>query len=258
MKYIFALLFFLSSLTASMIHIVFVPNCPYSCASDTNQKGFLVDTITYIFEKAGYDVVSTFSSSHQEAFTDVKNGKFDLLIDTHLQKEKQLIYMKKPMGYTHNLIVVPKYSKWKYTSVNSLKELHLAAIKELTYNKEINNYLLQYKNNPTKVQIASGHLARKRNLKKLKFDKVNALIDDRVSLRYFYHKTKKPFAFKIAYTSKPKPIEIAFSPKSYRSKKYQELLYKELKRLKGSQKIEEIMQIYGLSEAYIRPSNPIP
>ena len=209
--------------------------------------------VSHVFKKAGYDLTYTSIDSQKDALLAVKEGKFDLLIGVDSQKDKDLIYMKKPLVYTYNVIAVPKYSKWKYESIESLHKLRLAAINELNYDDEIGEYIRKYKYDATKVQMKSGNLARKQNLKRLRFEKVDALIDDRVSLRYFYFKTKKPFAFKIAHTTKPHPIEAAFSPKTYRSKKYSEILYQGLKQLKKSEAIKGIMQKYGLSEAYIRP-----
>jgi len=253
MKSFLVILFLLSSLHAATITIVSTVNCPYTCADDAADKGFLVDMVSYVFEKSGYDVVYTTLASHKEALAAVKEGKFNLMIGADSKKDKGLIYMKKPLGYTYNVIAVPKYSKWKYTSVKSFDKLRLAAIQELDYDQEIGEYIRKYKYDSAKVQMKSGHLARKQNLKGLRFEKVDALIDDRVALRYFYFKIKKPFAFKIAHTAQSNPIEIAFSPRTYRSKKYKELLYKGLRRLERSQTLKEIMQVYGLSEAYIRP-----
>jgi len=252
MKYLFTLVFLFSGLNASSITIVSVSNCPYTCDSDAKYKGFVVDMISYVFKKSGYDVVYV-NAPQEDALKGIKEGKFDVMIGAVPQKDRGLIYMKKPLGYTYNVIAMPKYSKWKYDSVQSLKKLRLATIKKLLYDEEITGYIRYNKYDPAKVQINSGHLARKQNLKKLRFEKVDAIIDDRAALRYFYFKTKKPFAFKIAHTSKSNPIEVAFSPKSYRSGKYKELLYRGLRKLEGSEKLKEIMKAYGLSEAYIRP-----
>lgn len=261
MKYlIFFLLSYLYILNASTLQLVSTTNCPYTCGEEEQDKGFVIDIVKHVFNEAGYKVVYTSVNTEEESLNGVRTGKYDLMVGADPIKNPELVFMKKPLGYTYNIIAVPTYSKWKYDSVKSLSALKLAAIKEVTYTKEISQYLHKYKykhNNP-KVQMKSGHLARAQNLKKLRFDKVTAIIDDRISLRYFYFKKKKKFAFKIAHTSKSKAINIAFSPKSYRANKYKKILYKALKKLKGSQELKEIMKKYGLSEAYIRPIVGIP
>lgn len=253
MKYlVFIFVIFISLNQASTVSIAAVPECPYYCASDSEDKGFIVDAITHVFNKAGYEVSYTSVDSHDKVIEGLNNGKFDLVIgvdDAH----NNLIFSKQPLAYKHNVIVVPNNSKWKYDSQDSLFKLKLAVIKELDYSTELTEHIRKYKYDDSKIQVESGKFARKRNLNKLRFEKVNALIDDRVSLRYFYFKNKKPFAFKIAYTSPSKPIYTAFSKKNYRSTKYAETLRSGMKNLKKSKKMKEILRKYGLSEAYIAP-----
>ncbi|PHR57062.1 MAG: hypothetical protein COA44_06630 [Arcobacter sp.] len=257
MQYI--LLFFIlltTSIQASVLNLSAEENCPYACNDQAKDKGFVVDIITQVYKQVGYEVIYTSSKDYKPMLEGLEKGEYDLMIGVSPSKDTKLIYMKKPLGYTHNVIAMPKYSKWTYSSDNDLKELQLAVIKELIYSEALTKHIKKFKRHPSKIQILSGHLARKHNLKKLRFDKVTAIIDDRVSLRYFYFLKKKPFGFKIVHTSESMPIHIAFAPKGYRAKKYATLLYKGLKKLKGSQELKDIMKKYGLSEGYIRPIRP--
>jgi len=252
---IFFLLFivFFSSTYASVIKLIAVNNCPYSCSEDEKDQGFAVDLIREVFKRNGYEISYQSFESHELALENIKEGSSDIMIDVDPVKNRDLIFMKTPLGYQHNVIVTPTYSKWKYTSPESLASLKLAAIEEETYTNEIAKYIEKNRADDSKLIITSGHLARKHNLKSLRFEKITALIDDRIALRYFYFKKHKPFAFKVAYTAPSKAIYIAFSAKSYRSNKYTEILHRGLKRLENSKRAKEIFKKYGLSEAYIRP-----
>lgn len=238
---------------ANTIRLIAVQDCPYTCESKASNKGFVVDIIEYVYNNSGYDFLYQNSATYEEALKKVRSGEYDLMVGVSNYAKKDLIFMKQPLGYKHNVIAVQKYSKWAYTSSTSLNQLRLAAIKELSYSNEIKKYLDQNQQDTSKLILRSGKLARKHNLKALRFDKVTAIIDDRVALRYFIFKKKKPFAFKIAFTSVSEKIGIAFGTKSYRSQKYVNILYNGLKKMKGSQKLQDIMRKYGLSEAYIRP-----
>lgn len=253
MKYlVFIFVIFISLNQASTLSIAAVAECPYYCESSSNDKGFIVDALTHVFNKAGYDISYTSLDSRDKVIKGLTSGKFDLVIGVDYE-HNDLIVSKKPLAYKHNVIVVPQYSKWKYDSEESLRRLKLAVIKELDYSIKLTEHIRKYKYDDSKIQVESGHLARKHNLNKLRFDKVNALIDDRVSLRYFYFKKKKPFAFKIAYTSPPKAINTSFSAKNYRSFKYTEILHRGMKKLKKNSKMKEILSKYGLNTAYISP-----
>jgi len=242
----------ITSAHANIIKLVGVTNCPYTCSENEANPGFVVDLIAEVFKKEGFEISYTSFKDYEEALETIKTGNSDIMIDVDPSKNPELIFMKKPLAYKHNVIVVPKYLKWKYTSPQSLNELKLAVIEEEIYTNEISEYIAKNKTNPSRINVKSGHLARKHNLKDLRFEKVDALIDDRIALRYFYYKKHKPFAFKVAYTASSKAIHIAFAAKNYRSNKYKEILYRGLKKLTHTQKIKTIFSKYGLSEAYIR------
>lgn len=250
--FFFTFLLFLTTTQANIIKLVAVNNCPYACKDKDQNKGFVVDLIKEVFNKSGYKISYQSFENYELALESIKQGKNDIMIDVDPGKNRELIFMKKPLGYKHNVIITPTYSKWKYSSSQSLRLLKLAVIKEERYTDEIAEYITKNSTDETKIVLSSGRFARKSNLKYLRFEKVTALIDDKISLRYFYFKKRKPFTFKIAYTAPSKAIHVAFSAKSYRSNKYAEILYRGLKRLKNSTNMKTILQTYGLDEAYMR------
>lgn len=246
-------LFLIGSAHAYTITVVTQEKCPYVCSSDEKNKGFLIDIVTHLFNRAGYDVEYTTSSSHEQAVEDVRVHKFDAIIGTTPPETPGFIFPKLPLAYSYDVMIVPKYSKWKYTSQSSLDDLLLGLEEGREYNDTINKHIEKNKDDSSKVQLISGKNILKHNLRKLRFEKVSATVSDRVMLRYFYFKKKKPFAFKVAHTYQTETIYIAFSPQNYKSKQYAEILYKWQQKLKGTQEIKEILQKYGLTEAYIRP-----
>ncbi len=253
MKYIF-LLFLLSlvHLQASTLTVTAVQRCPYTCENNSDEQGFLVDIVRHIFKQEGYDLEYTLTPSKQQAIEDVRNHKFDALIGVDRKEATGFIFAKSPLAYSYDVILVPKASKWKYRSESSLNGLILGAVEERSYTKEIDQYIDLHKDNPKKVQLLSGEYALKHNLNKLRFDKITGLIGDRSELRYFYFKQKKPLKFKAAYTYQKQPIQIAFSPTNYKSKKYASIFYKGLQKLKGTPEMKKILDAYGLSETYIQ------
>lgn len=254
MKLIISLLLVLTVYAhANTITIVAQGNCPYICQNDPDKKGFLIDMVTYIFGKAGYTVNFTASSSQEQAIEDVRIHKVDAIIGISPQEAPGLIFPKSPLVYSYDVMVVPSYSKWKYTSTSSLDDLVLGLEEGRIYKDEINKHIEKNKGNENKVQLTSGSYALKNNLLKLRFEKVSAIIEDRSVLRNFYFEKKKPFAFKVAHTYQTKSIYIAFSPKDYKSKQYAEILYQWQQKLEETPEMKEILKNYGLTQAYIKP-----
>jgi len=133
MKYLLSIFVLFSFLgQAGTISIAAVPDCPYVCESNADEKGFLIDAATDVFNDAGYDVSYESVNTHEEAIKDLNAGKYDLVIGVD-RKHPGLVFSKNPLAYKHNVIVVPTYSKWQYDSEESLMKLKLAVIKELDY-----------------------------------------------------------------------------------------------------------------------------
>lgn len=258
MKHTILLLLILAGLThANTITVVTQENCPYICKKDKKNKGFLIDIVTHLFNRAGYKLEYTIASSHEQSVEDVRVHKFDAIIGTTPPETPGFIFPKLPLAYSYDVMIVPKYSKWKYRSPSSLDELTLGLEEGRDYNDAINKHIEKNKDDSSKVQLISGKNVLKHNLRKLRFEKVSATIGDRVMLRHFYFQKRKPFVFKVAHTYQTETVYIAFSPQNYKSKQYAEILYKWQQKLKGTQEIKEILQKYGLSEAYIRPQKKI-
>lgn len=258
MKLLLSLFILLSGLSyASTVTVVASERCPYTCATTPDEKGFLVDIATYIFNQAGYDVDYTVSDSHDKAIEDVRMHKYDAIIGTDPKEAPDFIFPKVPLAYSYDVLIVPKYSKWKYTTPSSLDSLLLGLEDGRLYNDAINRHIEINRNDPEKIDLINGSYILKHNLKKLRFEKISATVEDRAVLRHFYFEKKKPFAFKVAHTYHTKSIYIAFSPKNYKSKQYAEIFYKWYQTIKGTQELKNILQKYGLTEAYIRPLSSI-
>jgi ABC-type amino acid transport substrate-binding protein len=169
------------------------------------------------------------------------------------QEAPDLIFARHPLSYTYDTIVVPKHSKWKYKSPASLNSLTLGVIKGRKYDAIINKHIATYKDDNRKVQFAEGKYAGKENLKKLRYEKITALVDNQHKLQYFYHKRKKLFPFKVAKKLSYLPMKIAFSPKDYKAQRRARAFSYELNKLRGSKQMDMILKKYGLIEQNIQP-----
>ncbi len=250
MKYaLFFLLLFASLLKAETITVVADEWCPYNCTDDGNgNQGFLIDIVTAVFGKIGYNVHFISSDSWEKAVKSVRAHKYDAIIGASREEVPDFIFPTIPLAYSYDILLVSKELKWEYSSIDAFPSLVLGGVKGYVYDDEISEYISRHENNASRVQLISGKGTLKYNLKKLKYKKITALIDDQLSIKYFYHQRKKAMPFKTIKRFETYPLHIAFSPNNYKSKKYSELLKMGLKKLRGSHEMHQILKKYGLKE----------
>jgi len=252
---LFLLLILLTALlNAATITVVAEKNCPYACADNAKQKGFVIDIVSHIFSQMDYKVEYITADSKEKAIAGLRTKKYDALIGVTSKEAPDLIFARFPLAYTYDTIVVPKHSKWKYKAPQSLNLLTLGVIKGRKYDALINRHIATYKDDNRKVQFAEGKYAGKENLKKLRYEKITALVDNQHKLQYFYHTRKKLFPFKVAKKLGYTPIKIAFSPKDYKAQRRARAFSHEFKKLRGSQQMRMILKQYGLIEQNILPT----
>lgn len=239
-------------LKAATITLVADERCPYYCADTAEDKGFIVDIATHVFTQYGYKVKYVTAESPKEAIQGLREKRYDAILGASSKETPDLIFAKCTLAYSYDVILVPKRSKWKYTSPASLNTLTLGVVQDRVYDDAINEHIAKYKEDPTKIKMSEGNYAMKHNLKKLRDEKVTAIIDNQHSLQYFYAKQKKLFPFKVAKKLSPSTIEIAFSPKHYKAEKYAKMFSRGLRKLKGTKEMGLILKKYGLIEKNIQ------
>jgi polar amino acid transport system substrate-binding protein len=239
-------------LKAATITLVAEEDCPYYCTDTAKEKGFVVDIATHVFSKLGYKVKYKTVESHEEAIQGIREKKYDAILGASPKETPDLVFAKSTLAYSYDVILVPKRSKWKYNSPASLNTLTLGVVQDRVYDDIIHEHIAKYKEDPTKIKMTQGNYAMKHNLKKLRYEKVNALIDNQHSLQYFYAQKKKLFPFKVAKKLTPTAVRIAFSPKDYKAPEYARKFSRGLRNLKGTKEMNLILKKYGLIEKNIQ------
>jgi len=249
MKQLFLFFILLTTcMKADVVTITADEWCPYNCNKEDVNKGFLVDIFTHIFKKAGHEVEYSISSSYEKAIKDVRKNKIDALIGTYQEEVPDFVFPKSAIAYSYDIMLINEDSTWTYQSEDSLNELCIGVVKDYEYEEPIKSHISKYKNNSNKIHMISGNNSLDYNLKKLRYHKITALVDDQLLIQYYQAKTKKAFHFKVAKRFDDYPLYIAFSPNNYKSKEYATVLNRGLRKLKGSPELAKILAKYGLIE----------
>jgi polar amino acid transport system substrate-binding protein len=231
-----------------VIRIVADDWCPYNCVPDSAYPGYAIEAAVEIFKKAGYQIKYEYVP-WARAVDGVLDGTYEGAIGASKGDIPGAIFPEKELGYYGNYLFVRKGDTWRYTGVDSLKNIRLGVIGDYYYSDEINAYIEASKNNP-QVDVIYGNNAAELNLKKLLDNKIDVYLED--SNIVFYTVEQAGLDMKnleiAGEVGDPEAFYIAFSPANPESQKWAEILSNGIRELRESGRFAEILQRYGLKD----------
>jgi len=226
-----------------VLTLVADPYCPYNCAYDANQQGYVLDLARMIFEPEGYQVQYQILP-WSRAVTEVRQGSFTAAIGVSEKNGLGLILPKQPIGIVNDIFMVHHSSHWKYQGVHSLEQIHLGSVANYDYGDELNRYLRDPANQH-RVQSLVGDQAVERNLRMLARKRIDAYIEDANVGFYMAATMGLSGQFKSAGSKgKSMPIYLGFSPKLSLSPKLTQLFDRRLHQLREEGKLKLLLRRY--------------
>jgi polar amino acid transport system substrate-binding protein len=222
--------------------------CPYNCDPGSEYPGYVIELATEIFQKAGYRLKYE-NVPWSRAVRGVEEGIYDGAVGAALGDIPGAIFPEEEVGSLLNCMFVRKGETWRYTDLDSLKNIRLGVIGDYYYTDEINAYINASQNSP-QVDIIRGANAVERNLKKLLDQKIDVYLED---LSVVYYTAAQAGLdkdeFEISGTiDEPQAIYIAFSPKDPESEKWAQILSQGIKESRENGRLAEILRRYGLKD----------
>jgi polar amino acid transport system substrate-binding protein len=222
--------------------------CPYNCAPDSEYPGYAIEAATEIFKKAGYQLKYEYVP-WPRAIQGVLDGTYAGAVGAAKGDIPDAIFPEEELGYYGNYLFIRKGDPWRYTGLDSFKNIHLGVIEDYYYSDEINTYLEANKNS-SQVDIIYGDDAAQRNIEKLLKNRIDVYLEDRNVVFYAIgqaglDKEKVEIAGEIG---DPVALYIAFSPLNPEAGKWAEILSKGIKALRANGRLAEILQRYGLQD----------
>jgi len=238
------LLLFPFLLNADEITIVADEWCPYNCAQNSSNPGYIVEIVKLVFARAGHNVIYI-TDSWNRTLEGVNNGKYAAAIAATPNELPNGIFPKETFGYSGNYFLVKKNLDWRYDSLTSLRNLRLGTIKGYDYGETLNQY---FKQAPS-VSRKTGIDAVKKNLSELYKGIIDVYVTDQ---SVAYHEAKQiglGSQFKIAGSEgKPIALYLGFTPKSYNSKTYADILSQGIIDIRKEGLLAQILTKYGLKD----------
>lgn len=248
-KLILLILFINSFLQAETITLIADEWCPYNCSTKSKNQGYLIDIAREVFEKKGYTVEYIIAPSWEKAMEDVREGNYNGALGAFKSDTPDFIFPKESLGSSNMVMVTNKDLDWRYKDTSSFENIILSHIVGITLNnKDIDNYIKKYQDDPTRIKKISGNNALVYDIKRIKYKKIDLFFEDEYVVKYYSNINQKKSNLKIAAIASTTDVYISFSPKLKSSKKYAKILSDGLIELRKNGKLKKILKKYGLSD----------
>lgn len=222
--------------------------CPYNCSPDSEHPGYIIEVATEIFKKAGYKLEYQ-AVPWSRSVSGVKDGIYDSAVGAAKGDIPEAIFPEEALGLIQNSMFVLKGAQWKFTGIDSLKNIRLGVIGDYFYSDEVNAYLEANPNNPN-VDMMRGDNAVERSITKLLENKIDVYLEDPNVVYYTaaqmgVDREKFDIAGEL---NKPDEIYIAFSPKNPKSAEWARILSDGVKEFRQNGRLAEILKWYGVKD----------
>lgn len=217
--------------------------CPYNCKPENGNSGYLVDIAKEVFESKGH-VVKYRIMPWKRSIATVAQGTAAGLIGASRAEVPDFIFPDCALGFYTVTFFTRKNFTWKYSGVDSLKGLRVAACAGYTYGHDIDEYI----EISQKVILTSGDNAEALNLQALVKGFVDVIISDPGVMTYQAGLMNVSDTLKNAGSAESIELSIAFSPALGKSREYASMLCDGVELLRRSGRLREILARYGLND----------
>ncbi len=198
----FIILFSQLTSQADNLRIAGTEWCPYNCA-DENRPGIISEYVGFIVKRIGMKAdIELLPWSR--AITEVKDGKFDVLMSCGESDSKGLIKSKKLLDYQMCFFTLHS-SNWNYDGVKSLNSIQLGSIQDYAYGEPLDSYLAKERTN---TSIMQGPNVHERLGRMLDLSRLDTYVADRILIKYLVGNK-----YREAGCLKSSPLYLAFNKK---------------------------------------------
>ncbi len=244
------ILYFTGTCKAETIRFVTTTDyCPFACNPETENglEGFMVEIARYSLEKKGHKIKVFFLESYQRSVAYVREGKYDGNMVIGKESAPELIYPVVSTGPHRIAFIVKKEFPWKYTGIESLKNIMVGGVIGYGYaDEKIDKYLVTHKT--PAVQLMGGQDTVNRNLQKLFAGRIDTYLEGEFAIQYLLSRQGKLNKIDIAGYTSPGIFYnyTGFYPGNKNAKKYAMLIDDGYYELRITGKLKKILKKYGL------------
>ena len=219
--------------------------CPINCEQGTELPGVFVELAQQIFGEADiqveYRVVNW-----ARALVQARQGQIGAVIGATIQDAPDLIFPQTPVVMSRLCFYGLEQQPWRYTGVESLKQIRLGAINGYSYGSELDLYLNRASSQ--QVQRVTGERALHINVRKLQRKRIDALMENTWVMNWARQTYVPPLELaNLGCRQGDVALHMGFSPVVLQSTRYVHIFNAGLERYRRNGRLNAILARYGIS-----------
>jgi len=221
--------------------------CPYTCAEDAPQQGYLVDLLRAAFEPLGYRIDYRVMP-WPRALRETQMGRATVALGATPSNARDLVLPELPAGRDESTFAVRRDSPWRYTGIEDLAGITLGVTADYTYFPEVDSWIERHRGQPERIDVATGGSPLANSLRKLESGRIDAFIENRNVLLHASSRHPTRLGIRMEGRIPGDDIVIGFSPLSSRDSALAGVFDERLKALRTSGELDAILSRYGLED----------
>ena len=220
--------------------------CPFNCAMESLDQGFMIDMAREILAAESYNVVYR-TQAWTNALDNAAKGKVDAIVGASRDEAAGLIIVEEPLGENKNCFYTAVDDPFVYRGEMNLATRRLAVAAGYLYGQPLDEYIDKHRSNYNLLQLATGDHPLLQNIRKLKARRVDTVIENSHVMDYSLRKYRISDV-RLAGCDAATPLFMAISPSRDDAGKLASVLAKGIRRMRQVGKMRELLARYGLSD----------
>jgi polar amino acid transport system substrate-binding protein len=224
--------------------------CPYNCDPTSEHPGFMIEMAQKAFAKHGINI-QYIVQPWTRAIEETRQGKYTAIVGAAVRDAPDFVFPEKTEGKIQNVFYIKKGKKWRYTGIDSLKDVSLGVIADYSYNTALDEYVAAHKTDPKHIQVIAGDDALNINFKKLLAGRIDSYVEGEFVAQYYIAQHKISDQIEEAGRSPPSvddQLYIAFGPENKKAKEYAAILSEEIKAMRADGELEKLLAVYNIRD----------
>ena len=221
---------------------------PYTGAPAAERPGYVVELLKAAFPN---DTIHYVISPWAQACAELAEGKIDAILGATPGDAPGSILPELAIGSDRTIFYVKKGTTWRFTGIESLHSIRLAAAAGYAYDLDgpFDTYLKQSK--PPAVQFVTGEAPLETNIGKLRKGEVDGVVENASVMLWTLKQLRVPTGeihSAGALAKEGGPLYVAFSAKNPASSASAKQLSATVEKLRASGELSKLLALYDLDD----------
>lgn len=233
--------------SAATITVRADPWMPYDGDAKSGELGYMIEVAKEIFAAEGHEIDYK-NMPWTRCLDAVKKGTYDAVVGADESEAGGFVFPSESFGVNQNGFFVKKGSSWKYTGIDSVKQIRLGIIDGYGYDTKLDNYF-EETGKSKKIFVANGDDALSKLIKMLKTGRIDVVIENVNVMKHTLQEQQlSNVIVNVGLSEELTDLYMPFSPAKESSKEYARIFDEGIVKLRNSGKLQEIMSRYGLKD----------